>query len=898
MPEASKIFVRNRALGYVSNHVPCATWYLKSRKEHIVVSCVGKAYHTYGLNHLSLFTVSDLTENEITCIATDRKRIYTANGGKIQSWRRGTVIADSFGNHEKPIHVLLPFGSHIISVDEDNLLKVWDSKSKDLFLELTFDPLTFRITSAMHPSTYLNKILIGSEQGAMQLWNIKTSKLIHTFEGWGASVQVLQQAPALDVVAVGLNDGRIILHNIMYDEMIVEFTQDWGPVTAISFRTDGQPIMATGSVSGHVVLWNLEERKVASQILEAHNGAVCSAICLPNEPLMITSSSDNSVKLWIFDQPDFGARLLRLREGHAVQPNHIRFYPGNPVHVLSAAGDSSLRVFNAINESMNFSMGRAYYNRKTAKKNKEYAENLLMPPITEFSSATVREKDWDNIAALHLGSPLVTSWSYDKRRMGEHKLLPERLVNTTRVTLNVTATCIHLTSCGNFIVIGYSSGHVDRFNIQSGIQRCSYGAITAHKRSIRGVAVDPLNQLVLTGCGDGFLKFWKFKPDESSKICSKPLSRLTVGEPISFFRVHKESSLIGVVLEDFTISLVDIDTRKVVRKIIGHSGQVTDCTFSPDARWLISASMDATVRTWDIPTASLIDIFRVESPCISIDMSPTGQYLATAHVNYLGIYLWANRTTFSYVSFKAIKIDAPVPLLDLPGTRGPEPIALEELDDEEDENEEDSVDQIECLATLSGLATSRWQNLLDIDIIKKRNKPVGGLKKPEVAPFFLPTLPTKDIQFDFSSVVNEEDSLKTLRLDRLINKTVFGQFLEKSVASEDFKTVVNKLKEMGPSAIDFEINSMSFDMQGSDSLLLSFLKTLRWMFSTNRDFELAQSYLSLFVKVHSNAILVNQKLQEMLKDVLELQLKNWDQIQGSLMYCLSVIDALKQQSKI
>lgn len=45
------------------------------------------------------------------------------------------------------------------------------------------------------------------------------------------------QAPAVDVVAVGLSDGHIILHNIKFDETITKFVQDWGPVTTISFRT-------------------------------------------------------------------------------------------------------------------------------------------------------------------------------------------------------------------------------------------------------------------------------------------------------------------------------------------------------------------------------------------------------------------------------------------------------------------------------------------------------------------------------------------------------------------------------------------------------------------------------------------------------------------------------------
>lgn len=41
----------------------------------------------------------------------------------------------------------------------------------------------------------------------------------------------------MDVVAVGLVSGHIIVHNIKYDETLMKFQQDWGPITAISFRT-------------------------------------------------------------------------------------------------------------------------------------------------------------------------------------------------------------------------------------------------------------------------------------------------------------------------------------------------------------------------------------------------------------------------------------------------------------------------------------------------------------------------------------------------------------------------------------------------------------------------------------------------------------------------------------
>ena len=44
----------------------------------------------------------------------------------------------------------------------------------DLYGELHFDPDQFCITSLVHPTTYLNKIVLGSRQGTLQLWNIRT----------------------------------------------------------------------------------------------------------------------------------------------------------------------------------------------------------------------------------------------------------------------------------------------------------------------------------------------------------------------------------------------------------------------------------------------------------------------------------------------------------------------------------------------------------------------------------------------------------------------------------------------------------------------------------------------------------------------------------------------------
>ena len=41
----------------------------------------------------------------------------------------------------------------------------------------------------------------------------------------------------MDVVALGLQNGKVVVHNLKYDETLMSFIQDWGPVTSLAFRT-------------------------------------------------------------------------------------------------------------------------------------------------------------------------------------------------------------------------------------------------------------------------------------------------------------------------------------------------------------------------------------------------------------------------------------------------------------------------------------------------------------------------------------------------------------------------------------------------------------------------------------------------------------------------------------
>ena len=59
-----------------------------------------------------------------------------------------------------------------------------------------------------HPDTYLNKVVIGSQEGKLQLWNFATGKMLYEFSDLGdAAVLCIAPSPALDVVGLGMSDG-------------------------------------------------------------------------------------------------------------------------------------------------------------------------------------------------------------------------------------------------------------------------------------------------------------------------------------------------------------------------------------------------------------------------------------------------------------------------------------------------------------------------------------------------------------------------------------------------------------------------------------------------------------------------------------------------------------------
>jgi U3 small nucleolar RNA-associated protein 21 len=162
--------------------------------------------------------------------------------------------------------------------------------------EITFHT-SFLATSLLHPATYLNKVLIGSSTGELQLWNIRSCSLIHTFPATSASpITSLAQSPAIDVIAIGQADGAIRIHDLRMDETIMQFSQTHS-VTDLAFRMDGPAVLASSSQDGSISMWDLAKKRVSHTQRGAHDTAIAGMQWVQGQPLLITSGADNYVKV-------------------------------------------------------------------------------------------------------------------------------------------------------------------------------------------------------------------------------------------------------------------------------------------------------------------------------------------------------------------------------------------------------------------------------------------------------------------------------------------------------------------------------------------------------------------------------------------------------------------------
>lgn len=991
-PTSSRVFAPYRTVGLVSpTEVPFTSTPLGKTTFQLTTS-VGRSLQTYDLRRgLNLvFITRPQTPGIITASAAWKDRLLAAWGGAgdgargVWVFKRGKKVGElEFpAECEENVQAFCVFGCWIIGVCASQLL-VWKSGDYSLYTTLRgISPVDFTKCIASLP-TFLNKIIVGRQDGSAEIWNVSSGKLVYTIlppsTAYGA-VTAIGPTPALSLVAIAFEKGPLLIHDIKTDQTIIQLSTPAGaPITSISFRTDGlgagddgqiAGVMATASTSsGDITLWDLNNGGRRSGVLRAAHtqpststpGGVSRVEFLSGQSIIVSSGLDNSLKTWIFDETPFNPvpRRLHERRGHGAPVTKLHFLPTSSdgsddtgKWLLSGSKDRSLWGWSLRRDGQSTELSQGAVQSKAKKQGllsgtRDPFENLKCPPITNMACSLNRDggigaipgkhpiwqqgakvkqqvgaevsaaTGWESVLTSHENDKKARTWFWGRKRAG-------RWAFETGDGGNVTS--IAMSPCGTFGIVGSENGSVDMFNMQSGLHRqrfparltpvqakqlkldaARHGLIEEgegkkkfyrgegrHGVAVIGLAVDSLNRTVLSAGSDGKIKFWNF----NSGLLRDQID-WSANTGILSMRFHRGSDLAAFACTDGCIRVVDITTQKLIRELWPARSplpqlqdlEYTDFVFSTDGHW-IAACAAQFVFLWDLPTGHLVDAFILRSKCSTLAFSPTGEYLATATEDSFGVDIWTNRSIFSHVPTRHIPSKELLAILTSDSVLAPTSsgegglnlITTDNLDeDDAAEVEEQDLDvdtdlqQLSSeLITLSLVPRSRWQNLLHIDLIRQRNKPLEAAKKPEKAPFFLPSL--RDVEKGLvpsgtntagGSGGNEAEDIERER-SRVLALTKAGVVSEftRLLREEQLEDFVDHLKGLSPAAADVEIRSLSHggDNMGSSSEFESFVQALTARLKTRRDFELVQAWMGVFLKVHGDVVVGDEGVRERVRE--------------------------------
>ena len=162
---------------------------------------------------------------------------------------------------------------------------------------------------------------------------------------------------------------------------------------------------------------------------------------------------------------------------------------------------------------------------------------------------------------------------------------------------------------------------------------------------VRAGAFSPDGSLIFIGNWTHDSELWDGRTFEFvRRIETESNAGITMGEfsPNGKWIVTTNRYAVGIDPVEAIIGQIDVwdvETGELARAFPGHSAEVW-ATFSPDSRYIASASDDRSVKLWNLQTGESLTLMMNESRQLrSLDFSPDGRHLAVGDTQRT-VYLW------------------------------------------------------------------------------------------------------------------------------------------------------------------------------------------------------------------------------------------------------------------